>query len=114
MERKARERNAVGTYTWAEVTRLYLKFNRCCAYCERPPAGQIEPDHVVPLSRGGSNSITNILPSCRQCNGDKRALLLDEWAADRTRRGLPAVTTTWASDDPRTAHLTSILAAHAA
>jgi 5-methylcytosine-specific restriction endonuclease McrA len=59
----------------------------------------------VPLSRGGSNSITNILPACRRCNGDKRDLSLDEWTADRRRRNLPAVVTTWAVGDPKYLHL---------
>lgn len=62
--RKARHFAASGSYTWAEVMRLYRVFNKCCAYCDTALDGQPEPDHVVPLSRGGSNSITNILPTC--------------------------------------------------
>lgn len=108
VRRRGREAGSPTFYTWSEVMRLFLVFDRCCAYCERPIDGQPDPDHVVPLSRGGSNSITNILPCCRPCNSDKRDLLLEEWAADRKRRGLPPVTTTWAIDDPRVRHLTSL------
>lgn len=111
VRRRGREHGAMGTYTWTEVVKVYLRLGRCCAYCEQPIDGQPDPDHVVPLSRGGSNSITNILPSCRPCNSDKRDLLLDEWAVDRERRGLPAVTTTWALDDPRVRHLTCLATA---
>ena len=82
-DRKAREHGAAGTFTLAELVRLWLAFDKCCAYCEQPTAGLPGPDHVVPLSRGGSNSITNILPSCRQCNTDKNDMTLDEWPADR-------------------------------
>lgn len=117
-KRNARRGRAAGSsshYTWTEVMRVFLTFGRCCAYCERPIVGQPDPDHVVPLSKGGSNSITNILPCCRLCNSDKRDLLLDEWAADRERRGLPPRTTAWAIDDPRVRHLTCLLDdAHAA
>lgn len=108
--RRGREHGSTTHYTWAEVMRLYVhRFNKCCAYCEAPVVGQPDPDHVVPLSRGGSNSITNILPSCRSCNSDKRDLFLHEWATDRARRGLPAVTTQWRPGDPRVTHLTDAL-----
>lgn len=103
--RKALEHGAPGTYTWTEVIGLFLAFGRCCAYCRQPIEGQPDPDHVVPLSRGGSNSITNILPACRACNCDKRDLSLDDWSADRARRGLSAVQTTWVRGDPRFQHL---------
>jgi hypothetical protein len=103
--RRAREAGARGTYTWTQVMRLHLLFDRRCAYCGTTIDGQPEPDHVVPLSRGGHNSIGNILPSCRSCNADKRDLLLPEWNADRTRRGLSARTTTWFHHDPRYLHL---------
>lgn len=89
-QRRALEMNADGTYTWAEVMRIYMSLGKRCAYCNR--AGQvIEPDHVIPLSKGGSNSITNVVPCCKTCNQDKRAMLLPEWYASRKRRGLPPV-----------------------
>lgn len=111
MRRRGRESIAGGTYTWAEVIRLLLAFDRCCAYCEQPIVGQPDPDHVVPLSRGGSNSITNILPCCSLCNSDKRDLLLSEWALDRARRGLPTRITSWSPDDCRIRGVTAISSA---
>jgi 5-methylcytosine-specific restriction endonuclease McrA len=106
VRRRGRETAAGGTYTWAEVMRLFLAFGKCCAYCTQPVVGQPDPDHVVPISRGGSNSITNILPSCRACNSDKRDLLLSEWAKDRERRGLEPRATDWDDSDCRFIHLT--------
>jgi 5-methylcytosine-specific restriction endonuclease McrA len=90
-------------YTWAEVMRLHLALGKACAYCAEVVDGQPDPDHVVPLSRGGSNSITNILSCCGPCNSDKRDLLLGEWNADRARRKLPPRIIS----DPRWIHLTS-------
>jgi 5-methylcytosine-specific restriction endonuclease McrA len=85
-----------------------MAFDKCCAYCgQRTRLSDIDPDHVVALSRGGTNGIGNILPSCRLCNSDKRELSLAEWAADRERRSLPPVRTTWETTDDRYAHLIS-------
>lgn len=104
--RNAAERNAPGAFTWSEFMRIAQRFNFCCAYCGERSTAQLDPDHVVPLSRGGSNSTTNLLPACRQCNGDKRDLLLSEWAGDRAARGKPPRTTSWPSEDKRYWHLT--------
>lgn len=103
--RKAREHGASGTYTLAELVRLWLAFDKCCAYCEQPTDGLPDPDHVNPLSRGGSNSITNILPACSACNSDKNDMTLDEWSRDRVRRGKPARVTAWTVGDRRVSHL---------
>jgi 5-methylcytosine-specific restriction endonuclease McrA len=87
--RRGREHGASGTYTWAEVTAKWIAIGKTCAYCQQSKRNdEIEPDHVIPLSRGGSNSIVNVVPSCSLCNADKRHLSLDEWYADRERRGL--------------------------
>jgi hypothetical protein len=103
--RRAREHGATGTFTWTEVMHLFLKFDRCCAYCDRPVRGQPDPDHVLALSRGGSNSASNLLPACRACNTDKQDLTLDEWAVTRKERDLPPVRTTWHVSDSRYWHL---------
>ena len=104
--RRAREVNAPGEYTWAQVVQLWSALDRCCAYChKRTPLVDIQAEHVTPLSRGGRNDIGNILPSCGPCNADKRDLLLHEWSADRERRRLPPVHTMWSTHDARYSHL---------
>lgn len=90
--RKGREADG-HTYTWSHVMRLLLLLDGRCAYCDRTIDGPPDPDHVVPLSRGGSNGNGNVVPSCRPCNSDKRDLLLWEWAADRRQRSKPSVRT---------------------
>lgn len=36
-------------------------------------------DHVMPLSRGGSNELNNLVLACRSCNCRKGTLTVDEW-----------------------------------
>lgn len=49
-----------------------------CAYCFGPADSW---DHVVPMSRGGPNDVSNLVPCCRDCNHDKRNRTPDEWIA---------------------------------
>lgn len=62
---------------WERLCRRYDG----CAYC--PSEGPVTMDHVVPLSRGGTHTIGNVLPACSPCNTRKSAKLLIEWKVDR-------------------------------
>lgn len=55
-----------------------------CAYCGA--AQGLQWDHIIPVSRGGPNTIDNLLLACVACNRDKAARNPLEWAA---ARGLP-------------------------
>jgi hypothetical protein len=103
--RRTREAATYGEWRWSDFMRVARKFGYCCAYCGVKPE-RLDPDHVVPLSKGGPNIIGNLLPACARCNTDKRDLSLDDWDADRHRRGLPPVATSWAAEDRRYHHLT--------
>lgn len=92
---RALEHAAPGTYRLTDLVGRYIALGRVCAYCEQPVVGLPEPDHVVPLSRGGTNYFSNILPCCKQCNSDKRDLLLSEWRVERARLGKPPLRTNW-------------------
>lgn len=48
---------------WRDLLAL---FNGQCAACGS--SSNIHRDHVMPLSKGGSDSIDNIQPLCRRCN----------------------------------------------
>jgi 5-methylcytosine-specific restriction endonuclease McrA len=47
-----------------------------CIYCG---AKSTHIDHVIPLSRGGSNSVGNLAPACQTCNLSKGPKLIMEW-----------------------------------
>jgi endogenous inhibitor of DNA gyrase (YacG/DUF329 family) len=106
LRRRAREHGAPGMYSWAQVMRLFMAGNKMCAYCDKQIDGQPDPDHVVPLSRGGRNDMGNIVPCCHSCNADKCDLTLDEWAIERMRLGKRPLRYVLAFSDPRFKHLT--------
>ena len=53
-------------------------FEGRCAYCrkmtERPTR-----DHLIPLSKGGTYTMGNIIPACRSCNSRKHTKDAREW-----------------------------------
>lgn len=40
---------------------------------------QLEVDHILPWSRGGTNSFENLQALCGNCNRNKGAKTMDEW-----------------------------------
>ena len=82
-----RSRAAGGqSFTSAEWLALLAYHGGSCAYCGSKVL--IEIDHRIPLARGGSNLIGNILPACRSCNRRKRTKTEEEFRAllQRERR----------------------------
>lgn len=41
-----------------------------CAYCGKK-SKRLEMEHIIPRSKGGSNTYTNIVGACRSCNSKK-------------------------------------------
>ena len=52
-------------------------FDNLCAYCGS--SAPLEQDHVVPISKGGSSSIDNIMPACKRCNSSKCTTEMLSW-----------------------------------
>lgn len=76
--RRARKRNALGSFTPAEWRVLCAQYDHRCLCCgEREPVIQLVPDHVIPLAKGGSNFIANIQPLCIVCNSKKNVRIID-------------------------------------
>jgi len=65
-------------YTRTEFETLCEKYDRRCLCCGRPDSEVVlEPDHIVPLAKGGSDDIGNTQPLCRSCNARKHTLIVD-------------------------------------
>jgi hypothetical protein len=56
---------------------LRRKYEPICYYCGSPDSLTI--DHKIPLSRGGSNSLSNLVFACASCNFRKRTKLPEEF-----------------------------------
>ncbi len=80
--RRSREVNAVGRYTVEEWRTKVDEFGGRCAYCSG--GGDMTMDHIIPISRGGTNWISNIVPACAWCNTSKGTKTAEEFL--RTRR----------------------------
>jgi 5-methylcytosine-specific restriction endonuclease McrA len=75
--RTSYEKGAKGKHTRQEWEELLELFGGLCAYCKVNKA--TDRDHVIPISKGGSNEITNILPACDNCNSRKHSKNLEDW-----------------------------------
>jgi 5-methylcytosine-specific restriction endonuclease McrA len=71
--RRAKENGAEGSHTVAEWRGLVNRFGGRCVCCkEHFGLKGLTEDHVIPLSRGGSDLIENIQPLCGPCNSRKK------------------------------------------
>lgn len=64
-----REKNAEGFHTLSDLKEIRELWNNKCAYCRQAPAETI--DHVVALTKGGTNDPSNLVPACFSCNSSK-------------------------------------------
>jgi 5-methylcytosine-specific restriction endonuclease McrA len=67
--RRARKAQNGGKYTRREWLALCAEYDNRCLCCGRQAPGiRLQVDHVIPISRGGTNDISNIQPLCAECN----------------------------------------------
>ena len=58
---------------------IFERDENCCQYCGRKfDRGDLTLDHVIPRSRGGTSTWTNIVLACVKCNMKKGDKLLTE------------------------------------
>lgn len=77
--RRARKRHAKGTHTCADIQAQYQRQKGHCYWCGKRLDKTYNVDHVIPLSRGGSNWPSNLVIACRDCNNHKYNKLPHEW-----------------------------------
>lgn len=67
--RYAKEKNAIGNHTLIEWNKLKDSYGNKCAYCKSEV--KLTKDHIIPLSKNGTDYIENIQPLCKSCNSKK-------------------------------------------
>jgi 5-methylcytosine-specific restriction endonuclease McrA len=79
--RRAARFGGSGTHSIDEVLALFEAYEWRCAYCGS--GEELTIDHRVPLSRGGGDSIENLIPACGSCNSSKHDRPELSFRADR-------------------------------
>lgn len=74
--RGLRRRNAKGKHTRKEWEELLQRHEYKCFYC---PEKATTRDHIIPLAKGGTDDISNIIPACKSCNCKKHTRTIGEF-----------------------------------
>ena len=77
--RRARKKDAEGEHFAEDLLQMLVDQRGLCAYCEIPMGDAWTVDHMVPLSRDGSNWWHNIALCCSSCNKRKNARIPEEY-----------------------------------
>ena len=67
--RKVRLKQNGGSHTLGEWENLQAQYNWMCVGCKKQTT--LTKDHIIPITRGGSDNIENIQPLCKSCNSRK-------------------------------------------
>lgn len=68
---RAHRKGIPGSLVWYAVYDKGIAQRWRCFYCGRPIWQSYTIDHVIPLSKGGPNKISNIVLACVRCNLEK-------------------------------------------
>jgi HNH endonuclease len=74
--RRAARYASRGNFTFREFNELCEHYGNRCLACGATEA-LLEADHVVPVTKGGSDNIGNIQPLCGSCNRKKFVNIID-------------------------------------
>ena len=95
-------------HEWQLRSYVFHRDGRKCGYCGSSHKERYELDHIVLKSLGGTDRVSNLVVSCRECNADKANKTVAEFLEDRPAR-LAAIRQIQQSSLSGAAHLNIIL-----
>lgn len=64
---------------WKRISKqVFERDNYTCQYCNKA-GGLLEVDHIIPISKGGNNHLSNLTTACRRCNRQKKDKTVEEF-----------------------------------
>ena len=61
-----------------EKVKIIAKTSNRCAHCGKPlTLDTMTVEHTLPISKGGSNSLTGLVAICKDCNKEKGSIIVD-------------------------------------
>lgn len=66
---------------WKSICKsVFVRDNYTCTYCGQI-GGKLEADHILAVSKGGNNELSNLTTACRRCNRRKRDKSAEQFRA---------------------------------
>ena len=73
------KRLSLSSVEWSRLrSAVFERDEFTCSYCGSIGV-RLECDHVMPVSRGGSDEMSNLVTACFSCNRRKGARTAEEW-----------------------------------
>ena len=80
LKEKFHLKNEMSHYSFLSRNNVIIRDGINCMYCNTELSlNDMTIDHIIPRSKGGSNTLVNLTISCTSCNTERGNLHIEEW-----------------------------------